>query len=46
MRSRTVILAGTAVALALGGAFSARSNADGPKHNVPTSKDGNLVVAL
>jgi thiosulfate dehydrogenase len=46
MRSRTVILAGTAVALALGGAFSARSSADGPKHNVPTSKDGNLVVAL
>jgi thiosulfate dehydrogenase len=46
MRSRTVILAGTAVALALGVTFVARSGADGPTHAVPTSKDGNLVVAL
>src|SRR3954463_6539577 len=46
MRSRTVILAGSAVGVALGIAGVARSGADAPKHRVPTSKDGNLVVAL
>jgi hypothetical protein len=56
MRSRNVILAGAAVAVALGGAFVARSGADAPQgaasppdapqHAVPKSKDGNLVVAL
>lgn len=46
MRSRSLVLAASAIALALGGAFAARSGADAPKHDVPKSKDGNLVVAL
>src|SRR4051794_25264522 len=46
MRSRTVILAGSAVVVALGIAVVARSGPDAPKHVVPASKDGNLVVAL
>lgn len=52
MRSRTMILAGAAVALVLGGAVAARSGSDAPestdapRHHVPVAKDGNLVVAL
>jgi hypothetical protein len=46
MTSRTLVLAASAVALALGGTFAARSAADAPRHDVPKSKDGNLVVAL
>ncbi|MEW6271450.1 MAG: cytochrome C [Thermodesulfobacteriota bacterium] len=46
MRSRTLILGGTVAALAVAVGFAARSGADGPRHDVPKSKDGNLVVAL
>ena len=56
MRTRSLILAGTALALAVGGTFVARSGADSPRagapqgsapaHDVPKSKDGNLGVAL
>lgn len=46
MRSRSLVLAASAIALAIGGAFAARSGADTPRHDVPQSKDGNLVVAL
>jgi thiosulfate dehydrogenase len=70
MRTRSLILTGTVLALAAGGTFAARSGADSPqtasaasaaaqaapradepaaaapKHDVPKSKDGNLVVAL
>jgi len=46
MRTRTLILGGTALALAAAVALAGRSDADGPRHRVPESKDGNLVVAL
>jgi thiosulfate dehydrogenase len=46
MRSRSLVLAASAVAIALGGTFAARSGADAPRHDVPVAKDGNLVVAL
>jgi len=46
MRTRTLILGGTLAVLAAAGALAGRSDADGPKHRVPESKDGNLVVAL
>jgi len=46
MRSRTLKLGGMLFALAVAGVFAVRSGADAPKHDVPKSKDGNLVVAL
>jgi hypothetical protein len=46
MRTRTLILGGTLAVLAAAGALAGRSDADGPRHAVPESKDGSLVVAL
>ncbi|HEY8514312.1 MAG TPA: cytochrome C [Candidatus Binatia bacterium] len=51
MRSRILIIGGTLVAVVAAVGVAARSGADGPrqdlpKHDVPKSKDGNLVVAL
>ncbi len=51
MRSRTFMIGGTLAAVLVAIGVAARSGADGPghelpKHDVPKSKDGNLVVAL
>lgn len=46
MTSRALVLAASATVVVLAGAFAARSGADAPRHDVPRSKDGNLVVAL
>lgn len=46
MRSRTLMLGGTLAAVVVAIGVAARSGADGPRHDVPKSKDGNLVVAL
>jgi hypothetical protein len=44
MRTRTAV--GLIAGLALGGGFLARSRAESPRHVVPASKDGTLVVGL
>lgn len=48
MRARTFTLGATAVVLVLAGglAFRSRAGAEAPRHDVPVSADGDLVVAL